>query len=55
MCPVLRGARRSTFSVSSATSRRARATAMALMQSVVAKLSQDDMIALASFMASRTP
>jgi len=29
--------------------------AVALMQPVVAKLSQDDMIALAAFMASRTP
>ncbi len=30
-------------------------TAVALMQPVVAKLSQDDMIALAAFMSSRTP
>jgi cytochrome c553 len=29
--------------------------AVALMQPVVAKLTQDDMIALAAFMASRTP
>ena len=28
---------------------------VALMQPVVAKLTQDDMIALAAFMASRTP
>jgi len=30
-------------------------TAVALMQPVVAKLSQDDMISLAAFMSSRTP
>jgi len=30
-------------------------TAVALMQPVVAKLTQDDMIALAAYMASRTP
>jgi len=29
--------------------------AVALMQPVVAKLTQDDMIALAAFMSSRTP
>ena len=29
--------------------------AMALMQPVVAKLTEDDMIALAAFMASRNP